>query len=206
MRWMPMVLAGILYSAAGPMAWAQPEAEKTMAKLEQATFAGGCFWCMVTPFKHLQGVSAVVSGYTGGTKTNPTYEEVSSGMTGHAEAVQVTFDPAQVTYEQLLEIFWRNIDPTDSQGQFADQGTQYRTAIFYHSEEQRRLAEASKITLAQPGTFTKPIVTQVVAASTFYPAEEYHQDFYKKNALRYNLYRAGSGREGFLKKTWGVQK
>ncbi|MBI3088597.1 MAG: peptide-methionine (S)-S-oxide reductase MsrA [Candidatus Omnitrophica bacterium] len=168
-----------------------------------ATFAGGCFWCMEGPFEQLEGVQAVIAGYTGGANANPTYEEVSSGATGHAEAVQLTYDPSTVSYDTLLDVFWRNIDPTQVDGQFADHGRQYRTAVFYHDEEQQRLAEASKAQLAASGTFDKPIVTEIAPASAFYPAEDYHQDYYKKNPLRYKLYRVGSGREGYLKKTWG---
>jgi methionine-S-sulfoxide reductase len=171
----------------------------------KATFAGGCFWCMEPPFEKLEGVISVTSGYTGGTKQDPTYEEVSSGKTGHAEAVQIVYDPATVTYEKLLEVFWMNIDPTQPDGQFADRGRQYRTAIFYHDEEQKRLAEASRASLERSGKFSRPIVTEVAPASAFYRAEDYHQDYYKKNAIHYKLYRIGSGREGFLKKTWGAQ-
>lgn len=174
-----------------------------MGATETATFAGGCFWCMEGPFEQLDGVLSVTSGYTGGATERPAYEEVSSGATGHAEAVRIVYDPSTVTYQQLLEVFWRNVDPTQADGQFADRGRQYRTAVFYHDEEQRRLAEGSKEALARSGKFNKPIVTEIVPASTFYPAEDYHQDYYRKNPLRYKLYRAGSGREGFLKKTWG---
>ena len=175
---------------------------KETKPLEKATFAGGCFWCMEPPFEKLEGVRSVTSGYAGGTERNPTYEQVSSGKTGHAESVEVLYDPSQVAYEQLLDAFWMNIDPTQANGQFADHGTQYRTVIFYHTEEQRRLAEASKAALATSGKFTQPLVTEIVAAGAFYPAEEYHQDYYKKSPFRYMLYRSGSGREGFLKKTW----
>ncbi|MBI3293057.1 MAG: peptide-methionine (S)-S-oxide reductase MsrA [Elusimicrobia bacterium] len=171
--------------------------------LVKATFAGGCFWCMQPPFEQLPGVVRVTAGYTGGHKANPTYEEVCSGTTGHAEAVQVLVDPTQVSYDKLLEVFWRNIDPTTTNAQFADVGTQYRTAIFYHSEEQRTLAQASKAKLAQSGKFPKPIVTEIVPASTFYPAEDYHQGYYKKSPAHYKAYRAGSGRATFLEKTWG---
>jgi len=177
--------------------------EIRMAELKKATFAGGCFWCMEGPFDHLEGVTETLSGYTGGTEENPTYADVSQGKTGHAEAVQVTYDPATVSYEQLLNVFWRQIDPTQINGQFADHGPQYRTAIFYHSDEEKRLAEASKATLAQSGKFTKPIVTEILPASAFYPAEEYHQDYYKKHPIQYKLYRIGSGRDGYLRKTWG---
>lgn len=170
---------------------------------EKATFAGGCFWCMEPPFEKLDGVLSVTSGYTGGINEHPSYQEVSSGSTGHAEAIEIVYDPTKVTYDTLLETFWQNIDPTQADGQFADRGRQYRTGIFYHTDEQKRLAEASKTHLAQSGKFTKPLVTEIAAASRFYPAEDYHQDYYKKNPIHYKLYKAGSGREGFLKKTWG---
>ena len=176
----------------------------TRSTTETATLAGGCFWCMEGPFEALDGVVSVTSGYTGGAALNPTYAEVSSGATGHAEAVQIVYDPAQVSYARLLEVFWRNIDPTQPDGQFADHGRQYRTAVFYHSDEQRRQAEASKVALASSGQFTKPIVTEIIPAGPFYPAEDYHQDYYKKNPIRYKLYRVGSGREGFLKRIWGA--
>ncbi len=175
--------------------------------LKKATFAGGCFWCMEPPYEKLQGVVSVVSGYTGGTKINPTYEEVSSGMTGHAEAVEVSYDSTAISYEELLDVFWRNIDPTTPNKQFADVGSQYRTAIFYHDEEQKRLALASKDAQEKSGRYKEyPIVTEIVSAAEFYPAEDYHQDYYKKNALHYNLYRTGSGREAYLEKVWGKQK
>ena len=172
-------------------------------KMEQATFAGGCFWCTEAAYKELKGVESVVSGYTGGSKENPTYEEVSSGTTGHAEAVQITYDPAQVNYEQLLDIYWHNIDPTTVNQQFADRGTQYRTAIFYYDEEQKRLAEETKATLEKSAVFGGPIVTEIIPAKEFYPAEEYHQNYYKKNAAHYQMYKMGSGREGYLKRMWG---
>ncbi len=168
-----------------------------------ATFAGGCFWCMEGPFEQLEGVRSVTSGYTGGMEKNPTYEQVSSGRTGHAEAVQIVYDPSKISYQTLLDVFWRQIDPTTPNAQFADHGTQYRTAVFYHTDEQQRLAAASKERLAASGTFEKPIVTEIVPASEFYPAEDYHQDYYKKNPLRYTLYRVGSGRDRYLKETWG---
>jgi len=173
-----------------------------MKKTELATFAGGCFWCMVAPFAKLSGVIKVVSGYTGGHKENPPYEEVASKTTGHHEAVQITFDPDKISYEELLDVFWRQIDPTDPGGQFADRGEPYHTAIFYHSEEQKQKAEASKRALAASGRFDKPIVTKILPAQTFYPAEEYHQDFYKKNPIHYEHYRRGSGRDDFIKKHW----
>jgi peptide methionine sulfoxide reductase msrA/msrB len=172
-------------------------------KLEKATFAGGCFWCMVPPFEKLKGVSEVILGYTGGHKKNPTYEEVSAGGTRHLEAVQVTYDPSQTTYEELLDVFWRQIDPTDSNGQFVDRGSQYGTVIFYHTDEQKRLAEKSKEDLQKSGRFTRPIVTEILPASAFYKAEEYHQDYHKKNPIRYKLYRFNSGRDQYLKKIWG---
>lgn len=167
------------------------------------TFAGGCFWCMEAPFDELPGVISTTSGYTGGVKKNPTYEEVSSGGTGHAESIQVLYDSTKITYAQLLQVFWHNIDPLAVNRQFCDGGSQYRSGIFYHNETQRRLAEASKQELAQSGRFKQPIVTEIVAASEFYPAEEYHQDFYKKNPLRYKAYRSGCGRDRRLKELWG---
>ena len=170
---------------------------------EKATFAGGCFWCMELPFDKLPGVISTTAGYTGGTETNPTYNEVSAGKTGHAEAIQVVYDPSRVSYSELLDVFWRNIDPTQPDGQFVDIGRQYRSAIFYHNEEQKRLAEASREKLEQSGKFGRKIVTEIVPATAFYPAEEYHQDYYQKNPIRYKFYRHGSGRDQFLEKTWG---
>ena len=172
------------------------------ANLEKATLAGGCFWCMEPPFERLPGVKDVISGYTGGKKQNPTYEEVSSGITGHLESVEIVYDPSVVTYDTILDIFWRNIDPTDPGGQFVDRGGQYRSAIFYHTEAQKKAAEASKQKLARTGIFGKPIVTEILPASTFYKAEEYHQDYYKKNPVRYKFYRFNSGRDQFLEKAW----
>ena len=169
-----------------------------------ATFAGGCFWCMEPPFDKLEGVISTTSGYTGGSKADPTYREVSSGGTGHAEVVQVAYDPAKVSYEKLLEVFWRNVDPLDPGGQFCDRGSQYRTAIFAETEEQRRLAEASKQALADSGRFEHPIATEVVEASTFYPAEDYHQDYYEKNPVRYKFYRWNCGRDQRLAELWGA--
>lgn len=171
-------------------------------KTEKATFAGGCFWCLQGPFDFLDGVISTSVGYTGGETENPTYDTVSSGSTGHAEAIEVTFDPEKVSYKELLDIFWRNIDPTTINGQFADKGTQYRTAIFYHNSYQKELAENSKMELEQSGKFDKPLVTEIVPASKFYPAENYHQKYYEKNPLRYQLYKEGSGRAGFIKKVW----
>jgi len=171
--------------------------------LAKATFAGGCFWCMEPPFEKLPGVVSVTSGYTGGQKKNPTYEEVSAGGTGHAEAVEVAYDPAKVSYRQLLEVFWRNVDPTTPDRQFCDVGQQYRTAIFFHDEGQHREAEASKAEVERSKRFPDPIVTPILPAGPFYPAEEYHQDYYKKNPLRYRFYRSGCGRDRRLKELWG---
>jgi peptide-methionine (S)-S-oxide reductase len=168
-----------------------------------ATFAGGCFWCMEPPFDKLDGVISTVSGYTGGRTVDPTYEEVSSGTTGHAESLQVTYDPSKIGYENLLDVFWHNIDPLASDRQFCDIGEQYRSAIFYHDDEQKRLAEASKRALEQSERFQQPIATQVVAVEPFYPAEEYHQDYYKKNPIRYKFYRYKCGRDERLKELWG---
>lgn len=167
-----------------------------------ATFAGGCFWCMISPFEEEPGIIKVESGYTGGHTPNPTYKEVCSDTTGHYEAVQITYDPAVYSYQKLLEIFWKQIDPTDEGGQFHDRGDSYRTAIFYHDEEQRRIAEESKRALDESGRFNEPIVTPILPASEFFPAEEYHQDYHKKNPFRYKMYRKGSGREAFIKKHW----
>ncbi|HET9579842.1 MAG TPA: peptide-methionine (S)-S-oxide reductase MsrA [Usitatibacter sp.] len=168
-----------------------------------ATFAGGCFWCMEPPYDRIPGVDATISGYTGGRVANPTYEQVSSGTTGHAEAVAVVYDPKKVSYEKLLDIFWHNIDPTVKDRQFCDTGHQYRTAIFYHDEAQRKAAEASKAALEKSKPFKEPIVTSIEMAGPFYPAEDYHQDFYTKNPVRYNLYRTGCGRDARLKQLWG---
>jgi peptide-methionine (S)-S-oxide reductase len=168
-----------------------------------AIFAGGCFWCEETAFEGLPGVISVVSGYTGGQKKNPTYEEVSAGGTGHAESVQVTYDPGKTSYEKLLDVFWHNVDPFQKDAQFCDHGTQYRSAIFYQGDAQKKAAEESRRKLEEQPRFKGKIVTQIVAASTFYPAEEYHQDFYKKNPVRYHEYRAGCGRDARLKEIWG---
>lgn len=173
--------------------------------LRKATFAGGCFWCMEADFEKLLGVVKVISGYTGGHKENPSYEEVSSGTTGHVEAVQVYYDPTKITYEELLDAFWRRIDPTDPGGQFVDRGPQYRSAIFYHDEEQKRLAKESKEVLNKSGRFDKPVMTEIIKFAKFYEAEKYHQDYYKEHSLKYNYYRHGSGRDQFLKKVWGKE-
>ena len=189
------------------VAWAQESSKEAqmMADVKNtqwATFAGGCFWCMEASFEVHPGVLEVLSGYIGGDKANPTYEEVSSGKTGHLEAIQVTYNPKKISYSELLDIFWRQVDPTDDGGQFVDRGGQYKTAIFYHDEEQKRLAEASKKELETSGRFSKPIVTKILTASPFYKAEDYHQDYYKENPLRYKFYRFNSGRDQFLKKIW----
>ena len=171
--------------------------------LEKATFAGGCFWCMVKPFDSYDGIHAVVSGYTGGDLENPTYEQVCTNSTGHKEAVQITFDPSVFPYEQLVQLFWMQIDPTDPGGQFYDRGSSYESAIFYHSDAQKVIAEASKTALQTSGKFSKPIVTPILEAKLFYPAEQYHQDYYKKNPTHYDRYQVGSGRAGFKQKMWG---
>lgn len=171
-------------------------------KLEKATFAGGCFWCMVKPFNQWDGVESVISGYSGGHVENPTYEQVKTGTTGHYEVVQITYDPAILKYETIINIYWQHIDPTDPDGQFHDRGSQYRTAIFYHTEEQRIIAEKTKLLLEQSGIFKKPIVTKILPAAPFYPAEDYHQDFYKKNPKAYTEDREKSGRDQFIEKYW----
>lgn len=175
---------------------------KISEKLDIATLAGGCFWCMEPPFEGLEGVEKVVAGYTGGDVDNPSYEEVSSGKTGHYEAIQITYDPRKISYDKLLDIFWRQIDPTDAGGQFADQGSQYKTAIFYHNQMQKDLAEKSKQKLEKSGKFDKPIATQILPYKAFFMAEDYHQDYYKTNAERYKYYKQGSGREDYLKENW----
>ena len=170
-----------------------------------ATFAGGCFWCMEPPFDALDGVISTTSGYIGGHKADPTYKEVSAGGTGHTEAVQIVYDPNRITYDQLLEVFWVNIDPLDARGQFCDKGSQYRTGIFYHDAEQQRLAEASKRALEASGRLDGMIVTEISPATTFYPAEDYHQDYYEKNPVRYKFYRYTCGRDKRLERLWGEQ-
>ena len=194
-----LTLIALTLAAAGAFAQ-QPNVPPGQAL---ATFAGGCFWCMEPPFDKLPGVTATISGYTGGSKVSPTYEQVSSGGTGHAEAVQVIYDPKKVTYEKLLETFWVNVDPTVKDRQFCDGGTQYRTSIFYHDEAQRKAAEASRAALEKSKPFKEAIVTPIVMAGAFYPAEEYHQDYYKKNPVRYQIYRSGCGRDARLKQLWG---
>ena len=174
----------------------------TKRNAQKATFAGGCFWCVEADFDKVDGVIEAVSGYTGGHTENPTYEEVSTGTTGHVEAVQVLYDPDRVSYEELLDVFWRHVDPTDEGGQFVDRGSQYRTALFYHNDEQRRTAEASRKALDASGRFDRPVVTPILEAGPFYPAEDYHQNYYRNHGMRYSLYRQGSGRDAFLKKAW----
>ena len=169
----------------------------------KATFAGGCFWCMEEAFEKVEGVVSVISGYTGGQLANPTYEQVSAGGTGHAESVEVTYDPNKVTYQHLLEVFWHNVDPTTPNAQFCDHGNQYRTAIFYHDETQKRLIDESRQEVERSKSFPQPIVTEIVPASIFYPAEEYHQDFYKKNSVRYKFYKWNCGRSQRLEQLWG---
>jgi peptide-methionine (S)-S-oxide reductase len=168
-----------------------------------ATFAGGCFWCMEPPFDKLDGVISTTSGYIGGNKENPTYKEVSGGGTGHAEAVQIIYDPARISYDELLNVFWHNIDPTNANGQFCDWGNQYRSEIYYHNAEQEKLAKQSKAALIKRKPFDAPVVTAITQASTFYPAEDYHQDYYQKNPVRYKFYRYGCGRDKQLEELWG---
>lgn len=180
----------------------QSSSVEGFGNLEQATFAGGCFWCSEATFEKVKGVVAVVSGYSGGNVENPTYEQVCSGRTGHYEAVRVYYDPEMVSFKDLMDVYWRHIDPTDPRGQFADTGSQYKTAVFYHNEEQKNIAENSKRELAGAGKFDHPIVTEILPLVTFYPAEEYHQDYYKKQANRFNAYKRLSGREKFIDETW----
>jgi peptide-methionine (S)-S-oxide reductase len=194
----PRFLIGLVFSLGGALL-----APAAQAQRATAIFAGGCFWCEETAFEGMPGVLTVTSGYIGGQKKNPTYEEVSSGSTGHAEAVEVAFDPAKTSYPKLLEIFWHNVDPFQKDGQFCDHGTQYRSAIFYKDEMQRKAAEESKRKLEKEPRFRGKIVTEIVPATTFYPAEDYHQDFYKKSPARYNQYRNGCGRDARLKQIWG---
>ena len=206
-----LIVTGVLtfrlaLSGSDPKEGKEPAMKQKQANLSTATFAGGCFWCVEADFEKVPGVVEVISGYTGGPKENPTYEEVSAGGTGHVEAVQVMYDSAKVSYRELVDFFWRHVDPTDLGGQFVDRGSQYRSAIFYHDQEQKRLAEDSKRELEKSGSFDRPIVTEILPFSTFYQAEAYHQDYYKTHALRYKYYRWNSGRDQFLKKVWGDDK
>jgi peptide methionine sulfoxide reductase msrA/msrB len=178
-----------------------PVVALAQTKYEKATFAGGCFWCMTPPFEKLNGVIQVVSGYTGGTGENPTYDDYS--RKGHIEAVEITYDPSKITYPQLLDVFWKQVDPTDAGGQFCDRGPQYRSAIFYHDQAQKQLAEKSKKELGDSGKFDKPIATEIIMAKIFYKAEDYHQDYYKKSPVRYKFYRFSCGRDKYLDKVWG---
>jgi len=210
---MPNIRNAVLVIAAalllGSAALTQAQAPKPAAKPAASTghakaiFAGGCFWCMEQPYDVLDGVISTTSGYIGGLKKNPTYEEVSSGRTGHTEAVEVVYDPKKVNYEKLLDVFWHNIDPTVKNEQFCDRGTQYRSGIFYINDEQKRLAEASKAALEKSRPFKEPVVTEITRATEFYPAEDYHQDFYLKNPVRYKFYRNGCGRDARLQQLWG---
>jgi peptide-methionine (S)-S-oxide reductase len=186
-----------------PASAAGADADKS--HLAKATFAGGCFWCMEGPFESLDGVASVTVGYTGGTKVNPTYEEVSAGGTGHAESVEITYDPSKISYEKLLDVFWHNIDPLTKEAQFCDHGHQYRSAIFFHDPTQKKLVEQSKAALEASGRFKQPIVTEITPASTFYRAEEYHQHYHQKNPVRYRFYRLTCGRDQRLKQLWGDQ-
>ena len=194
-RFLSMALMVVLVAATGGAGHA--------AEQSKAVFAGGCFWCMEEAFEKVEGVVSVTSGYMGGQKTNPTYEEVSAGGTGHAESVEIVYDPAKVSYQKLLDHFWKNVDPLTPNAQFCDHGTQYRAVIFYGNEEEKRQAEASKQSIEQAKRFTEPIVTQIVMASKFYPAEDYHQDFYKKNPVRYKFYKYNCGRAQRLEQLWG---
>lgn len=203
---MPLLWTGVLllFGLIGVVHGAdRGPAEAKASDQATATFAGGCFWCMEGPFDKLDGVVSTTVGYTGGEVENPSYEQVSAGGTGHAEAVQVTYDPKQISYSELLEVFWRNIDPLTADGQFCDKGNQYRSAIFYHDYKQKRLAESSKAALAQSGRFEQPIVTEIQPATAFYPAEDYHQDYYQKNPIRYKFYRFTCGRDNRLQELWG---
>lgn len=198
----PLLLAALLLPATARAAEASAPAQQPATAT--AVFAGGCFWCMEKPFDQLDGALETTSGYTGGAVDSPTYKQVSSGLTGHAEALRVTYDPARVTYEALLGVFWRNVDPLDAGGQFCDRGSQYRSAIFVAGAEQRRAAEASK--KAVEARLGRPVVTEIVEASTFWPAEDYHQDYYRKNPIRYTYYRTSCGRDKRLEQVWGEGK
>lgn len=192
--------AWLLLVAVVPLSTA---AQESAAPRAVATFAGGCFWCMQPPFEHLNGVLSTTVGYTGGHTKNPTYQEVSAGGTGHAESIQIVYDPGTISYQTLLDVFWHNVDPVTPNAQFCDHGDQYRTAIFYHDDTQRRLAEESKQRLDAAQRLPGPIVTQIVPASEFYPAEEYHQKYHEKNPVRYRYYRWNCGRDQRLKQLWG---
>jgi peptide methionine sulfoxide reductase msrA/msrB len=206
-KWSSALISGAILTGVSDLLLLQAEGKmKTKGNIEVATFAGGCFWCMEPPFQQLEGVSRVEAGYSGGDVKNPTYEQVSSRQTGHLEAVQVHFDPTKVSYQELLTTFWQNIDPTDQGGQFADQGEQYKTAIFYHSSQQKTLAERSRDELQKSGKFSGEIATQILPYKNFYLAEDYHQDYSIKNPSSYARYSQLSGRKGFLTKTWGKKE
>ena len=207
-----LLITGFLGLPMIPLLWATVSCAadsgggtKQVRQPATATFAGGCFWCMESPFDQQDGVISITVGYTGGQKKNPTYEEVSAGGTGHTESVQIAYDPAKISYAKMLDIFWRNVDPLTRDAQFCDHGTQYRSAIFSHDEEQKKLAEVSKKALEESKRFSSPIVTEIVPASEFYPAEEYHQHYYKKNPLRYKFYRYNCGRDQRLQQLWGKE-
>ncbi|MCF8078885.1 MAG: peptide-methionine (R)-S-oxide reductase MsrB [Desulfobacterales bacterium] len=199
-----IAFAALLAAGAGAMENKAKEAASGTGDTKTAVFAGGCFWCTEADFEKVEGVIDAVSGYTGGSVRNPAYNQVSAGTTGHVEAVKVIYDPARIGYEQLLWVYWRTMDPTDPGGQFVDRGAQYAGAIFYATEEQKKLAEASRQRLVENGPFNGPIVTEIRPLGEFYPAEEYHQDYYKKRSIRYHWYRSGSGRDQFLEKTWNA--
>jgi peptide-methionine (S)-S-oxide reductase len=198
-----IALSSIALWGAGQAQQAAPASDAAAGKTAMAIFAGGCFWCMEPPFDNLDGVISTTSGYTGGMQVNPKYEQVSAGMTGHTEALKIVYDPSKVTYEKLLHVFWRNHDPLTANGQFCDHGKQYRPGIYYATDEERRLAEASKAEIEKSGRFKQPIATEIVAATPFYPAEDYHQDYYLKNPLRYKFYSTSCGRARKLKELWG---
>jgi methionine-S-sulfoxide reductase len=206
MRFIVIILLSLITITQTYMVYADIESNGSNIdnnKIKKAVFAGGCFWCMQNPYDELKGVVSTAVGYTGGNKDNPTYEEVCAGNTGHAEAIEVLYDSSQISYAELLNVFWRNIDPTTLNRQFANVGTQYRTAIFYHSEEQKQSAESSKQEMERSGIYDDPIATEITPASTFYRAEEYHQKYYEKCPLKYKMYKSGSGREQYLEDMWG---
>jgi peptide-methionine (S)-S-oxide reductase len=204
LRLIASALGALLLFADAAAAQTQPT--QPAPKLEIATFASGCFWCTESDFDKVKGVVETTSGYMGGKTPNPTYKQVSAGGTGHAEVLQLKYDPSQVSYKELLDVYWHNVDPLDGTGQFCDRGDQYRPAIFYHSEEQKRLAEESKAALEKSGRFNQPIVVEITAASTFTPAEDYHQDYHNKNPIQYFIYRHGCGRDARLEALWGKAK
>ena len=189
-------------SVSGSKSMSEVKSSSISGKTERATFAGGCFWCMETPFEDVDGVVSVISGYSGGPEKNPAYKDVASGKTGHRESIQITYDPLAISYSELVDIYWRQFDPTDGGGSFYDRGLQYTSAIFYHDQNQKKIAETSKVALTKTGIFNKPVVTKIIEFENFYPAEDYHQDYYKKNPEHYKSYRKGSGRDAFIAKHW----